>query len=165
MIHFRFLAKGGLQIIMPSIQNKQELRILDPDLPILASEAAIDIDNLLANQTESTDAIRKLSAQMKNSIQIDPTSNAPRSLMDPATLSILGRIIAKSSRTPKTSMRIDQLLSEAVGIAELLGQDDLPKDRGELEKARDFCIALSRAAIAYRTSIRDMRIPPHPFRK
>ncbi|MEW6236897.1 MAG: hypothetical protein AB1656_16055 [Candidatus Omnitrophota bacterium] len=146
------------------IPNDQKLSALDHDLPFLASEAAIDIDNLLANRGSDLTAIRLLSERLKNSIKLETHDDAPCSLMDRATLIVLGEAIAKSSKNYKAPLQIPQLLKEADGIANSLSKDNPTENQKELEAARDFCVALSRAAIAFQQSIFDLDIPPHPFR-
>jgi hypothetical protein len=140
-------------------QSNHALRALDPDLPFLASEAAIDIDNVLSNGPKDSRATRALYDLLKNSIDLGNTDAPPRSLMDPATLTVLGEAVAEARRASLQS--VEDLLGEAAKIAESLLNEH--PTRPELEQARDFCLALSRAAVAYRKSIRDMR-PSHPYR-
>ena len=55
--------------------------------------------------------------------------------------------------------KIEDLLRETAKIVGSLQSGD-PK---KLEQARDFCLALSNAALAYHESIFESR-PPHPYR-
>ncbi len=144
-------------------QGNKGLRALDPDLPFLASEAAIDIDNLLSNRDKNLTAMRCLAERLKNSIKLDSTDGTSHSLMDLATLTLLGEAMAEAVRN-NTFQKIEDLVEEAADVAKLLSSDDPAKDLTELEKARDFCMALARAVMAYRKSIRDMS-PSHPFRR
>jgi len=145
-------------------QSDQSLRALDPNLPFLASEAAVDIENLLAHRCEDLKAIRTLANRLKNSIEAG-TVGSPhlRSLMDPATLTILNEAVAEVFKSASLQ-RVEDLLGEAAKMASLLSSADPKNISADLEKARDFCVALSRAAVAYRRSIKDLR-PSHPFRK
>ena len=143
-------------------QKIKELRALDPDLPFLAAEAAVDIDNMLVGSSRDLRAVRRLAEQLKNSIRLSDTGGSPHSLMDPATLTVLGEAILQARRTSHSNM--EDLLTEVVNIANKLSSEDPLKDREELELARAFCIALSQAAMAYGKSIRDLR-PSHPFRR
>ncbi len=150
---------------MSKLISKNALKISDPDLPFLASEAAIDIDNMLTKNSYDFNAIHLLAERLKNSIQFDAPNASSHSLMDPATLSVLGEAVAKSTRKTNNSHKIDNLLKEAAKIADLLSKETPIEDREELEKVREFCVALSRAALAYRKSIRDIITRPHPFRR
>lgn len=144
-------------------QNNQRLRALDPDLPLLASEAAIDIENILSNRSQDYTAIRNLANRLRNSISIDTSDNPPHSLMDSATLTVLGQAVAEAMRSG-TLQRVDDLLSEAAKIAKSLSSETPIENPDELKQARDFCVALSRAVMAYHKSIRDLH-PSHPFRR
>jgi|WetSurMetagenome_2_1015567.scaffolds.fasta_scaffold38534_3 hypothetical protein len=138
------------------------LQALDPDLPFLASEAAIDLDNLILNKTKELKAVRRLAEQLKHSINIGKMDSCPRSLMDPATLTVLGEAILQVAGKNGNS-RIEDLLAQAASITEVLSNEN-PESSSDLEQARDFCVALSRAATVYRKSILDLR-PQHPFRR
>jgi len=142
---------------------RKGLRALDLELPLLASEAAIDIDNLLSNRSREFTAIRLLADQLKNSIEISSCGEPPRSLMDPATLTVLGDAVARAAGEGYTK-KIDDLLAEAAKIGIELSSDDPTKNITELERARDFCVALSMAVVAYHKSISDLS-PQHPFRR
>jgi len=144
-------------------QQRKGLRVLDFDLPFLASEAAIDIDNLLSNRARELTAIRLLADQLRNSIEISSSGEPPRSLMDPATLTVLGEAVARAAGEGYTK-KIDDLLVEAVKIGTELSSEDPTKNITELERARDFCVALSMAVVAYHKSISDLS-PQHPFRR
>jgi hypothetical protein len=142
-----------------NIVSNKALRVLDPDLPLLATEAAIDIDNLISNRSKDMTAIHKLAELLKNSVKLN-SAGSPHSLMDPATLTILSEAVAQAAGDNK----IEKLLSEAVNIGVSLSSEDPMKSPAELERAREFCIALSVAVATYRKSIHDLR-PMHPFRK
>lgn len=146
---------------LEQLQNYPKLRVLDTDLPILASEAAIDIQNILSNESEDLTAIQRLAQRLKNSIEADTTGGSPHSLMDPATLSVLSEAMVQSVEG-FASQSVEDLLREAFKIAGELS--DTKSNRPSLEQARDFCVALSRAAMAYHKSIRDLS-PSHPFRR
>lgn len=148
-----------------SISKHTTLRIFDPDLPLLASEAAVDIENILLNGPKELEAVHLLANLLKNSIQTDTNDAAFQSLMDPPTLSIIGEAVAKSTKTQNGCHKIEYLLNEAGKIADILSQTSHIGDPTELEKARDFCLALSSAALSYRKSIRENSIQAHPFRR
>lgn len=141
--------------------NIQALRALDPDLPFLASEAAVDLDNLLSHRARNLDAIRRLADRLNHSIEASRTG-ATRSLMDPATLNLLGVAMAQTRTYP--SEKVEDVLSQTAKIASRLATVETTQDTTELEQDRDFCVALSEAAASYRRSIQDLR-PQHPFRR
>lgn len=141
-----------------------ELRALDPDLPFLASEAAVDIDNLLSDSSSEVESVKRLADILNNSFKGDVPGNSFKSFMDPATVTILGTAVIGSSSKNVSLKQVDDLLEKASLFAKSLSRENLLENRDELEEARDFCIALSRSVVAYRKSIHDLR-PSHPFRR
>jgi hypothetical protein len=149
---------------MASLSFGNEIHALDPDLLFLASEAAVDLANLISGDSDEVDAIKQLANTLKNSIKKGPSGTPSRSLMDPAALIILGGAAAEASSADLSSQKVDDLLATAANIADFLSSDNLRQAPEKLKEAMNFCVALSRAAIAYRKSIRDLQ-PSHPFRR
>jgi hypothetical protein len=165
---FQDIIRGGIQMssVLTQPRFDPELHALDPELPFLASEAAVDIDNLLSGSSMEDESVRRLAGMLNNSLKEDVSENSLKSFMDmdPATVTILGTAVIDSSSEKVSLQKVDDLLDKASQFAKLLSRENLLENRGELEKARDFCIALSRSVVAYRKSIYDLR-PSHPFRK
>jgi hypothetical protein len=107
--------------------------------------------------------MKRLAERLKKSIEIGSAGGPLRSLMDPATLTVLMEAMEESV-VSKSVHKIEELLERAAKIAEVLSSDNPKKNIIELEQTRDFCVALSKATRAYRNSIRELR-PHHPFRK
>lgn len=146
-----------------SIAHDPRLRALDPDLPFLASEVAIDIDNMLSGTSNDQTAMRLLADKLSQAIGLDPDGGPLRSRMDMATLTVLGEAVSQT--VEKQSMKsIQDLLARASEITAVLASNEPVHDRQGLEKARSFCVALSRKAAAYSESIRDLN-PSHPYRR
>jgi len=145
---------------MSTVDPNPRLRALDPDLPFLLSEVAIDIDNMLLGTANDKTAMRRLAEKLSQAIQPDPDGGPLCSRMDMATLTVLGEAVFET--VEKQSIRnINELLERAKGIAAVLAKSEPDNDRQGLEQARSFCVALSRAAAAYSESIHDLN-PPHP---
>lgn len=149
---------------MAQSSTSGEIRALDADLPFLASEAAVDLANLRYGKSQRMEAIRRLADLLRNSIKKGSLGALSRSQMDPAALVIVGGAVVESRSTDQSSQKVDDLLATALDIAEFLSRENMQEDPDKLEEAMNFCAALSRAAIAYRRSIRDLR-PSHPFRR
>ncbi|MEK7313962.1 MAG: hypothetical protein AAB065_05745 [Deltaproteobacteria bacterium] len=139
-------------------QGNQGLRALDPDIAMLASEAAIDIDNMLLHGSKELKAMRRLAERLNNSIEAN-TVGTWHSLMDPVTLTILSEAVAEAKH--KSLQKVEELLDEAANIAKTLSSDRPMENPEELRQAGDFCVALSNAVIGYRKSIYDL-CQPHP---
>lgn len=146
------------------LQNSHALRALDADLPFLASEAAIDLDNLRSGTSDELDAVRRLAARLKNSVAKSSPAQTPHTAMDPATLMVLGEAVTVSAAQGVTSQKVEDLLVKAGEIADFLSGERLTDEPGKLDTALLFCVALSRAALAYGKSLRDLR-PSHPFQE
>lgn len=137
------------------------LRALDADLPFLAAEAAVDIDNLLTDGGTLSESVLRLAELLRQSVDVG-TGSTPKSLMDPATLSVLGEAIELAQRP--SEFTTTTLLVEAAKIAEELSAVGREHPPAALESARDFCVALSIVSAAYHKSIFDLH-PPHPSRR
>lgn len=148
---------------LASSQPSQALRAVDADLPFLASEAAIDLDNLRSGVSGELGAVRRLAERLKNSMPSSANQENARAL-DPATLVVLGEAVTVLWPTDHSQRKVDELLAKAAEIADFLSGELLTEDSGKLDSARSFCVALSRAALTYRKSLRDLR-PSHPFRR
>jgi len=144
--------------------DEGEIHALDPELPFLASEAAVDLANLRCGDSPRMEAIRHLADRLKKSIKRDPSGVPSKSLVDPDALTVLGGAVVESISTAQSSKKIDDLLVRALEIAEFLSSKNMKDNPTKIEQAMNFCAALSRAAIAYRRSIRDLS-PSHPFRR
>jgi hypothetical protein len=145
-------------------QPISRLRVLDADLPLLASHAAIELENIIQDVDREFDAMRQLAERLANSVQTDQRTAAFRSLMDPPTTVILNNALVASKLPAKTTS--EQLAQVAQEIASQLQQ--LPTqtklEHDHLARLRDFCLAISSLTAAYQRSILDLR-PTHPFRK
>lgn len=144
-------------------QEKRGLKALDPDLPFLAAEVAIDVSNMLSGVSNDQTAMRNLADKLLHSIEPASTGVPPRSRMDMATLTVLGEAVSETIE--KQSLKnVDDLLAKASQIANVLARENPQEDPEALGQAGNFCVALSRAAAAYSESIRDLG-PSHPFRR
>ena len=136
--------------------------VLAPDLPLLASEAAIDIDNMLSNRSKDFKAMRDLAVRLKNSIEISDSGQL-HSLMDPPTLIVLSEAVAQAAGKQHRE-KTEDVLAVALKIGDALSSEDPTKNPEALRLTPNFCMGLSMAAVAYRKSIRDLR-QTRPFRK
>jgi len=137
------------------------LRALDPDLPMLAAQAAMELESFNSTGEVSFDAVRQLSLRLKNSFSLP--SNAPRALLDSSTVSLIGRALNSYLPTEKVST-LDQLSSELWDVAERLDKVVVDPTHQPIEDIRDFCVALSECAASYRQAFYELR-PTHPFRR
>lgn len=133
------------------------LRALDPDLPMLASQAAIELDNIRLGIPDETSAADRLSGLLENSMETGPNAAERRARIDSITVTLIERALNDSYQTePKT---LDELLEKACEIASDLKS---PQNTG-IEQVRAFCVALSRCASYYQSTNRVRA--SHPFRR
>jgi predicted PP-loop superfamily ATPase len=147
---------------MSRFPNVPPLRAQDADLPILAARAAIEIDNVRLNKPVELNAVKALSMRLANTFEKNG-GDKNRAVLDSSTAAIVTRAFG-SAAWPHAVTSTDQLLRETRALAKKMDQlTPDPKQQG-LETLRNFFVALSRCATAYRQSIHD-QIPVHPFRR
>lgn len=149
-------------MLSTTLSSQPGLRALDPDLPFLAAEVAVDVDNLLAGTSKDKRAMQCLANKLLQSIKPDYDGGHSYPRMDLATRTVLGEAVSETME--QESQNIKDLLIKASQLANVLASNNPQDDRDELKQARNFCVALSRSAAAYSESIRDLR-PSHPFRR
>jgi len=146
----------------PLASASPTLRIYDPDLPMLAAQAAIELDSLRRGKPIGLDTVSAVGNRLKSSVAISP-STGKRAVIDSSTFVIVGQALDTTvcSGRLKTT---EQLINGTGEIGELMTQ--LKEDAGaeEVEKIRNFCVALSKYAAAYRQSLHDLE-PTHSFRR
>lgn len=136
-------------------------RSLDPDLSFIASQAAIELDNLLLRTGGGLDAVARLAGCLQRSTGITGGGTETKHLMAPQTIDILSRAIDASGDQRITT--IDELARRASQIAADLGASKSGGGDDQIKRLRDFCVALSRVAAADRRAMLDMR-PSRPLR-
>lgn len=141
-----------------------KLRALDPELPMLAARAAMELDNYKSSGEMDFAAVKTLSLRLRNSFQNGGGAAVPcKALLDSSTVSLVGRALNSSSWAGKVST-IDQLSAELWDVAHRLEKVEAAPAEQPIEKMRDFCVALSECAASYRQAFHDLR-PSHPFRR
>lgn len=134
-------------------QSRQPLTVLDPQLPLLAAQAAVQLDNLLLERGTDLSAVFALAARLNNS-QITASTSGPQSqLVDFATLSVLNQAIHGVSGVSAQSL--DDLAQQATKLTEELSSasTDKPANTIVLEKIRLFCSLLSQCSTAFQHSL------------
>ena len=139
------------------------LRARDPNLPLLASQAAIELDNLIQNKTTELSATKRLATLLSRSFEAKQGVPSYHSLSDPATMTVVSRALLASHWGVQV-LTISDLAREAVSVAERLQNTRADADRKSLEVVRAFCAALSECAASYLQS-RYSQLPTHPYRR
>ena len=150
--------------------TSESLRILDPSLPLLAAQAAVEIDNLLISldQDESTKIQNKPLPHLNKMLtQVRELSAGvqTRSMVAPI---IGGNVLLRAySDTFKSSPSTDNLQDAINNLLEAFpnaNADNIKTQfsRDTLVPLRDFCATLSNYAASKRLSVYGSK-PRHPY--
>jgi len=140
--------------------NRRILGALDADLPLLATRAAIELDRLLAGEDIGLESVTTLADLLAGSAEAQPGQPA-RSVMDPATITVMNRVISDYYEKPQS---LAELAQRSLDIAKSFPTTHSSSpEKSKLENLRQFCIALSMYAASYRQSLFGSGVK-HPFR-
>jgi hypothetical protein len=148
---------------MPTIESSKttpKLRANDPDLPLLAAQAALELENFKTYGQSDFNAVKQLSFRLKNSFGTGATKKA---LLESNTVSVVGRALNSSAWSGQIST-MDELNGQLWEIADKIEKLETDPGNQPIDKIRDFCVALSECAASYRQTLHEAR-PPHPFRR
>lgn len=144
-------------------ERRTGLRALDPDLPIVAARAAMQLDSVIATARHGkaiegarTDAIEQLSSMMSNistAIAGESGDLASRSLVDPLTATMVSRAYKDASH--KDLKSLNDLSAAADKLSEMFRKASSSENQGQdpyeaLVLLRDFCVKLSEYAASKR---------------
>ena len=130
--------------------------IIEPQLSFLACQAAIELDCVRTGRESGLRAVHKLAERLRNSLARSENGSGTQS-SDPTMRAVLGRALTESL-SGEPIKTVDELILEAGKVADRLSN---PSSN---EWAMNFCVALSRAASAFRQSMSELR-PQNPHRK
>jgi hypothetical protein len=142
------------------------VNVLNPEIPALASNAAVELDLLINDEPTDLKAVYQLGERLNNSLDKSMPSRLVRLHANTETETILGQAFLQVLTTQVNSATIlSEVARRTEEIAQQLSSDDLKtQDKKALEMPRAFCLVLSQLAAAYRQSI--LETPPyHPLRR
>jgi hypothetical protein len=140
------------------------LNPFDPDLPLLASQAAIELQCLLRGDPKpSLRAVQRLGDRLEASFRRPENGTVQIRAADPSTVCLVHTALneVKWAGPVKT---LDELFSHATKLAEGLRTSEPSSEPQGLVRIRDFCAALARCATAFRRSPYFGR-PGNPYRR
>jgi hypothetical protein len=137
---------------------------MECDLASIASQAAIELDNLMLGRMTDLFAAERLADILANSINVD-MAGSPESQLNPTTAVAVNLAIADANKQNQFTQLAD-LLNEVGKLTDVLSQPNTIKnaESNELKKLRNFCLALSKRAFALEQAMQDVK-PEHPFRR
>ncbi|MGH9959022.1 MAG: hypothetical protein ACREBC_18145, partial [Pyrinomonadaceae bacterium] len=150
-------------------RSTQSRRLTNSLLAQVASNAAVEFDCYLRGRQFGFDAVTQLASYLQSEIKEVNEPPTPSSLLNPSVAVVMSRAIRLSNWPTKEITTVADLVSKANEISkELQSSEDLldetPTTETTVQKLRDFCVALSKAAAEQRHSIEDT-IPDHPYRR
>jgi hypothetical protein len=147
-----------------TMQNDQiELTSADANIPLLAIEAANDLDELIEGRQASPNAVRRLAQILRQSFRLDVPGGTRQCFVESGAVAVFSHAVDEVASGPAVS-NLQELAVRATEV--VIGLEASASGAGVegLEKMRAFCIALSRAASAYQHSIFEMG-PSNPLRR
>lgn len=135
--------------------------MLGSTLAVVASVAAVELDNLRLGRDQLLDAVPRLAGMLRDAIPEPPPANASRALLDPVKADVFSQALSASGKELKSLREISVSTRE---MADLLQAVQGLGGQSELVALRDFCVALSRSAQAEVAAHHDNR-PSSPYRR
>lgn len=149
-------------IATTTLQNGHvQLGSTDANVPLLAIEAANEIDELLEGRKTTLVSIARLAEVLKQSFQLDQP-DARHGFVDSASVAVFSQAMDELPEGRGVST-VKELVQHAMTIVKTLEGSKTDSSAASLEKMRNFCIALASAATAYQQSIFETT-PPNPLR-
>ncbi len=145
---------------MDTHMNKS-LRVTDPDFAFIAASAAAEVDDLIHGRGAMVDNVTRLSQIIGTSVTHGSGQEAAvKTLMDPISSDVFSRAFAASYKYPVSSL--DDLAAKASQLSQDLA--DVNTKQEMLEVLRDFCVELSKNALATRHTLHEARVHD-PYKK
>jgi hypothetical protein len=138
------------------------LRLYDPDLPMLAAQAAIELDSLRRGKLIGLRTVHEVGQRLRTSLETSP-DNGKRAIIDSSTFAIVGPALDTTEWSGRVKTT-EQLINGTGEIADIMTDLNEQVETKQIEKIRNFCVALSKFAAAYRQSLHDLE-PAHTFRR
>jgi hypothetical protein len=131
----------------------KQLSLGEVDLALLASRAAVELDNRLRGRAHASDAVRALAHHLRASMHTPAAANSItfEQLLDRTPVAVK-RTLQQSPWAGRLQT-VEDLVNQAAAITQsLVGESTKPDD---LQRLRTFCVALSRVAAASESPTED----------
>jgi len=132
--------------------------VLDPHLPLLASQAALEIDDILQKKQTSVDAIQRLVNILNNTFENECHKPASRCFVDNSAATIFSQ--ALKYRSPRTLADLAEQAWEVTKELESVKNEGAGDNAPELTTMKTFCLNLARSAATYRQKFEHSRPLP-----
>jgi hypothetical protein len=148
---------------------EDRLNAKSPDLSIVASQAAIELDSVVRGRDSDLVSVCELATVLDNSFSTQNVGRASMPATDSGTLLVVERAVSGSSagaqpeNVDELLSRVRQMAADLLAVASAKG-DLRQVDPDVLKHARDFSAALANASSSYLRGLEDLR-PTNPFRR
>lgn len=146
-----------------SVSEKRTLRMSDPRLPLVASQAAIEFDNATLGQRVDFRSAKQLAGFLRGSFEQPAGSAAGRMNLDVGTVGIVGRALDESAWKGRIKT-VNEVVERACEIVDDIDKMSADTNKTSFEQLRSFCVAFGNGLLAYRESLRESR-PVSPYRR
>lgn len=137
-------------------------RAMDSEIPFLAAQASVEIDNLINESDDSVVLSRQLIGMLVNSIESGSAADSKKQLtIDPVSRNLLNKAYQNTFHKPVNTN--DDLQSALKSLMDNVANNDKLADNF-LESLRGFFIALSTYALSERQSLHNPSYS-HPYKK
>jgi hypothetical protein len=152
----------------PTGEFEDEVWEMESDLPSLANQAAIELDNYILGYSKNFKAVKRLATLLKAGATNTGTSDTAGAHYDPITMGVVGKaideLVSEPGQRPKN---FSEMVAFAANMADqLLNVAKKPKSFSAeaLAKLRDRCLVLSENASETELPP-DEHDPRHRFRR
>lgn len=140
-----------------------DLASFDSNVPLLAIEAANEIDELVVGRNVPLNAVRQLTEVLQHSFPSD-SGNGQNYFVDSGSVAVFSEAFNGVSGTGAISS-LEQLRERVRAFKAALHVAKPASNEGEIEQLKNLralCLALASSAASFRNSIYEAH-PPHPF--
>jgi hypothetical protein len=151
-------------IATPETPRTEQLRISDPRLPILVSQATLELDRASRTPQVSLEHTNDFLDLLRNSLseQIDAGEGKTRWL-DPETVDVFGDALLETGRAGELRT-VQDVLREAQQMLESLDDKTNLEPQPRVEQLHRFCVAFGNSLLAHRA--KQLPEPPsNPYRR
>ena len=128
------------------------------DIALVASDAAVELDELLRGKHPSLVSVRRLTAALPRLLRAANVPSGTAATFDPGAVVVVSRAFDDANWSAPLHTTSD-LAAEAAGLTDKLRHAEAASQTEFLTKFRDFCLALAKTAIAYGHSFEDLDPP------
>ena len=152
---------------MPTMSNGVDTTAIaygrDFDLPMLASQAAIEVDNAILGRATDFDALKQVVQFLRSSFERPMPSQGGKYNLDLRAITIVGRVLFDVGYAKQVDT-VSDLVNKAWEIADRMEKSTADSDTPTLEQIRAFCIAVANGASSYWQSLQDLK-PTNPYKR